>query len=119
MENMQQMINNFIGNKEQFEKSIFDFVNNRFIPKYASKSMNEKIKITNENNIRWVVKLENENIEIAFYFNRTIGGMRIHSEIDLPGEIYLVTDYLESINDVFDSIIKIMIEDRIKGIFFK
>jgi hypothetical protein len=119
MENMQQMIKSFIGDEEQFEKGIIDFVKNRFIPKYAPKSMNEKLEITNINNIYWRVELKNENMEITFYLNHRKGLMKIHSEIDLPRELYVVTNYLGNINEVFDSVMKLMFENKIKGIFIK
>ena len=66
MNNVELVTENF-NDKEQIKNKIRNFLDNRFIPKYAPKSIGEQYEIV-ENANNWVIELIKERMVIIFYF---------------------------------------------------
>lgn len=104
--------------KEEIKKDIRNFLDIRFIPKFAPKSKNEAYEIIGMDNVFLEIKLPKDEIEITFYFfGEEIKSIQL--EIDLPNNKLIDIGFHDSLDEIYNQTIKEMIEYQIKNIFDK
>ena len=104
--------------KESLKKDIKYFVDTRFIPKFAPRSENNEYEIEDDCNV-WRIFLEKEDIVIVFCFYNVYGGekiLKINSDIYFSNDISSETYLYDNLNEVFNEIIKLTLENKIKNI---
>ena len=122
MYNTELLMENFEENKEQIKNNIRKFIDNRFIPKFAPKSKDKVCDIIegkNKINKYWEIILLKDEIGIMIYFYGKVSTEFIQMEIRFPNNNMIDTDLHKNLEKMFDEIIKLSTENKIKRIFKK
>lgn len=106
-------------NEKLLEKEIFYFLNERFIPKYFPTAKNKKYEIRRNYKNIWEIEIEEDKIFIYFYFYDMKGIQKIQSDIVFYEERVLETGVCLDLKDIFEELMKLMLEDKIKRLFLK
>ena len=122
MYNTELLMENFEENKEQIKNKIRKFINNRYIHKFATKNKDKVCEIIegkNKINKYWEIILLKDEIGIMIYFYGKVSTEFIQMEIRFPNNNMIDTDLHKNLEKMFDEIIKLSTENKIKRIFKK
>jgi hypothetical protein len=106
-------------NKLQMEEEIICFLNERFISKYFPTVKNEKYEIKRDYKNIWEIEIEEDKIFIYFYFYDMKGIQKIQADIAFYEKRIIETSVCFNLSEIFEELMKIMLEDKIKRLFLK
>ena len=103
---------------EQFKKDIICFLDTRFIPRHAPKSNNKKYKIEQEHSKILDILLE-EDVQTVFHFYNDNGIVNFNAAVRFSDQSFVVTKLYNNLEEVFNVLMKLVVEHKIKMIFNK
>jgi hypothetical protein len=106
-------------NRIELEEEIICFLNERFIPKYFPTVNKKNYEIQRKYKNSLEIELEKEKIFIYFYFYDVKGILKIQADVAFYEERFIETSVCFNLKDIFEELMKLMLEDKIKRLFLK